>query len=191
MPSSVSSAVGSMPRQEEAVQYDRTTILYHWLTAFLIAALWLIGQTRGYLPRGALRTDYLSLHMVLGVTLACALILRIVWRLTAGRRLPPADDGVLHLAARAVHGVLYLLMIGTVGLGITTAWQHGSNVFNLFSLPSFAPGNRVLAHQLGSWHALAANTVMVVAGLHAAAGIGHHLLMRDNVLRRMVPFLKG
>ena len=37
------------------------------------------------------------------------------------------------------------------------------------------------------WHALAANAILIVAGLHAAAALFHHFILRDATLRRMLP----
>ena len=35
------------------------------------------------------------------------------------------------------------------------------------------------------WHGLAANTVLILAGLHAAAALFHHYVRKDQLLRRM------
>jgi cytochrome b561 len=35
--------------------------------------------------------------------------------------------------------------------------------------------------------ALFANSTLIVAGLHAAAGLFHHFVLKDDVLRRMLP----
>ena len=38
------------------------------------------------------------------------------------------------------------------------------------------------------WHELAANAILIVAGLHAAAALFHHYILRDATLRRMLPW---
>jgi cytochrome b561 len=43
-------------------------------------------------------------------------------------------------------------------------------------------------HLIGGWHALAANAILVVAGVHAAAALFHHYILRDPTLRRMLPW---
>ena len=35
--------------------YDSATIRFHWTTAFLVVALWLVGQTADWFPRGPAR----------------------------------------------------------------------------------------------------------------------------------------
>ena len=42
-------------------------------------------------------------------------------------------------------------------------------------------------HQIEGWHALATNTVLMVAGLHTAAALFHHFILRNATLRRMLP----
>ena len=55
-------------------------------------------------------------------------------------------------------------------------------------VPQLVPGDRALVHQIGDWHALAADAVVIVAGLHSAAALFHHFVLRDATLRRMLPW---
>ena len=71
-------------------------------------------------------------------------------------------------------------------LGLFNTWVRGDNLFDAFSLPSFAPGNKPLRHQVEDLHALAANALLAVAALHAAAALAHHFIFKDAVLRRML-----
>jgi cytochrome b561 len=61
-------------------------------------------------------------------------------------------------------------------------------VYTLVSLPQWHPGDRSFIHQIGNWHALVANAVLIVAGLHSAAALFHHFILRDATLRRMLPW---
>jgi len=168
--------------------HDRAVIVLHWLTAVLVAALRIIGQTIDFAPSGPLRVDYRSLHIVLGGTLGMVIVVRAIWRATRGGMLAPLDRGLLLAIARLVHWVLYILLFVTVGLGLANAWVRGDSLFNLFSIPSFAPGDKALRELIGDWHALAANAILIVAGLHAAAALFHHFVLRDATLRRMLPW---
>lgn len=68
--------------------YDRTTIRFHWTTAALVVALWMIGQTADWFPRGPLRGAAWSMHFTLGAILSAAYLARIEWRVRRSRRLP-------------------------------------------------------------------------------------------------------
>ena len=67
-------------------RYDRTTITLHWLTAALVAALWLLGQTADDFPDGSVaNTGLWSTRVPPGFALALALISRVVWRASGHR----------------------------------------------------------------------------------------------------------
>lgn len=169
------------------LRYDTNTIMLHWLTAGLIVILWLSGQLTDIFGHGEPVIYTVSFHATLGVALGLVLVVRVIWRLTNGRSLPGANSGLLEIAARATHYALYLLIGGTVLLGLLTVWARGQNVWGWFTLPMLDPTNDGLRHQLRGLHGLAANVIGILAGLHAAAALFHHYVLRDGVLRRMLP----
>lgn len=170
--------------------YDRRTIRLHWLTASLVVALWALGQTIDWFPKGLPRTSARSTHIVLGFLLAATLATRIWWRSTAGRHLPHADRGWLGFVAVAVHRLLYVGLVATVLLGIANAWFRGDTLFGLFSFPPFDPANKALRGTIEDWHGTAADALLIVAGAHAAAALFHRIVLRDAVLHRMWPSLR-
>jgi len=168
-------------------RYDGLSILLHWITAALVVSLWTLGQCIDFFPKGAPRIDARSTHFLLGATLALVLIIRMAWRASAGRSLPLADPGWMGVAAKAVHYGLYVLIATTVVLGIFNAWQRGDVVFSVFTIPKLVPGDTALKKILEDLHGDFADAVLIVAGLHAAAALAHHYLLRNPVLRRMLP----
>jgi cytochrome b561 len=164
-------------------RYDGLTIAIHWISAVIVITLWLIGQLVDFVPRGPVRTGIWSTHVTLGFLLAVLLITRIVWRLTSGRQLPPAETGVLGLAAKLGHLALYALLIAVVALGLADAFLRGFNMFDLFHLPQI--GDRAWVRQVNGLHELAANAVMAMALLHAVAALFHRYVLKDQVLARM------
>jgi cytochrome b561 len=172
---------------EPAVSYDGVSIALHWLTAGLVVILWTLGQTIDFFPKGAPKVDARSVHITLGATLGIVLIVRMLWRASAGRRLPLANSGWLGVTAKVVHYGLYLLVVVTVVLGIFNAWQRGDVLFNVYTIPKLIPGDLALKRTLEDLHGDFADVVLIVAGLHAAAALAHHYLLRDRVLRRMLP----
>jgi cytochrome b561 len=167
--------------------YDPRTIALHWATAVLVLLLWCAGQTIDFFPKGAPRVGVRSLHILGGVLLLALVLYRIWWRATQGRRLPEAERTGQQKVASMLHGVIYLLLLATAVLGVTNAWVRGDTLFGILTLPQFDPGNKGLEEQVADLHELAANSVFVVAILHAAMGVVHHVVMHDNVLRRMLP----
>lgn len=115
------------------------------------------------------------------------LLARVAWRSRSGRRLPRATPGWPGIAATVVHYALYVLVGATVALGLFNAWVRGDHVFGLFTLPKFAPEHPGLKPIIEYLHGTLANTLLIVAGAHAMAALIHHFVLRDGVLRRMLP----
>ena len=172
------------PANSTAQRYDRTTVLLHWATAALVLVLWLLGENIDWFSRGDPRVVARSTHIALGVVLALLLVWRIVWRATRGTRLPTAELGRWHWAATLVHFALYALLVCAVAAGVANVWVRGDNIFNLFTVPAFDPGNRALRGQVEELHETFANALLILALLHAAAGTWHYL-RRDGIMQRM------
>ena len=181
-------SVAAQPLETPELRHDPGTIVLHWLTAALVVALWVIGQTVDVFPNGPLRVDYRSIHIAFGAALGVVIIARLAWRLVHRAGPPPLDHGLLLAIARITHWALYGLLVAAVVFGVNYAWARGDSIFNVFRIPQMVPGDRALAHQIGDWHALAANALLIVAGVHAAAALFHHYVLRDATLRRMLPW---
>ena len=165
--------------------YDRGTIALHWLTAALVVTLWGLAQVIDLFPR-ELRVYPRSAHILLGVLLAVIYLIRVIWRNSAGRSLPPADQGWMKIAAKGAHYGLYALVAAALVLGLSYEAVRADNILNLFRLPALAPNDKVLRNFLGDWHGTAANTILILAGLHAAAALFHQYVLKDNLLHRMM-----
>jgi cytochrome b561 len=166
-------------------QYDRRTRLLHWATAILVVTLWVMGRLTKLLPKGPLRLDIWSVHVLLGFTLAAVILSRIVWRLTQGRKLPPPEHGARHVIAVSVHALLYFLLVGVAGLGILNVFAHGFPLFGMWHFPKV--GGEDYDKVVNGWHSLFANIVAAVALFHALAALFHYHVLRDEVLGRMLP----
>lgn len=180
-------AIASEIPHPAARRYDSVTIGFHWLTVLLVAALFimtLVWKSR------ELKPQLESLHISLGIVFAAVLIARLVWRVTAGRRLGGTGTPVIDIASRIMHGLLYLLLAIQVGLGFGLRWFQGEtfSFFGLFAIPSLFAANRPFAHQLEELHNLAAWTLIYLAAAHAAAALLHRYIFKDGVMTRMLPF---
>jgi cytochrome b561 len=164
-------------------RYDAKTMALHWLTAALVLGLWGLAQVIDFFPSGTPRVVARSTHILLGCVLVGVLGVRLAWRMSGGRQLPPLESGLMERASNAVHYALYALVAATLLLGLANTWIRGDNIFNLFRLPGYKPWREMVE----DWHGTAANLVLILAGLHAAAALGHHFVLRDGVLRRMLP----
>jgi cytochrome b561 len=175
------------PVSTGARRYDAVTMIFHWSTAILVLTQWFGAQTIDLFPRGALQVGARSMHIVGGLLLSALLVARIIWRMTRGRRLPPADKGGLDVLAKVVQWGLYGLLVAMVLVGMLLAWTRGDSFFGLFRIPAYEPGNNALADQVQGIHAAIGWLILALAGLHASAALVHRYLWHDDVLGRMLP----
>lgn len=180
-------AAPGRPSTATGEAYDGRTILFHWLTAVLVAGQWVLAHYIDAFPRGPLRVDARSTHIVIGVALVVLLVARASWRATGGRRLAPVAHPLARRLSKATHHLLYLTLAAVLLAGLSNAWVRGDSLFNLFHLPSPAPGDKALRHQVEVVHEWLANGLLILAGAHAAAAILHPLVWKDTVLTRMTP----
>lgn len=150
-----------------------------------------IAQVIDLFPAGSPRVAVRSTHIVLGLLLAAVLLARLAWRATRGRQLPTADQGPLHLVAKATHWTLYALLAAALALGVLTTWARGDNIFGLFRLPKLDPADPDLGHWLLGIHGTAVTVLLGLAVVHAGTALLHHYAWKDGVLRRMLPGRSG
>ncbi|WP_410012344.1 cytochrome b [Sodalis sp. C49] len=172
-------------------RYDKWTITLHWATALIVIFLFASSQIWEQLERGTpWRKGLQSLHISFGIMLAALIVARLIWRGTAGKRLPAASSSLwLHRIAKLTHWALYLLLIGQVTLGFLFRWAQGEPFlfFGLFPVPDIFGVDPMLRRTFGMLHFYTAWTIIILAGLHACAALFHHYVLRDDTLKRMFP----
>ncbi|NNM79996.1 MAG: cytochrome b, partial [Gallionella sp.] len=63
-------------------------------------------------------------------------------------------------------------------------------LLGLLSLPALSPKGSPRGLEIGDIHQAVAIGLLVLVGLHAAAAIFHHWILRDGTLARMFPVEK-
>lgn len=171
-------------------RYGSVTQLFHWLTAVLVLAAFVLGpggsELRVYLPA---RDFERQMHETLGLSVLVLTFLRIMWRVLDKQPVPPEMPAWMHLMSKAAHGGLYLLLLAVPVSAIVGAWLQGHPLTLLAGL-EIAP-KLAMSHGLGNTiaevHGLLGDLILWVAGLHAVAAIYHHVFLRDTVLVSMLP----
>jgi cytochrome b561 len=182
--------------------YSALSITLHWLIALLIL---------GNLAGGFLASDLLDstvaeerqagfrliqLHKSFGLTVLMLSVLRLGLRLVEGfPPLPAHMTATERLLARVTHRGFYLLMLAIPLAGWVMVSASPLNLptfwFGLFPWPHLPTGtDAALARAAGGAHeALAIGAILLIL-LHVAGALKHQLLDRDEVLARMLPFLR-
>lgn len=163
----------------------------HWLVFLLVAVALALIYGHGWAPKGsALRASLKWSHMQVGIVILLLMLPRIVARIRS--LAPPAIRPPLprwqDLFAKTVHAALYLLLIAVPILGIITRmWDPADWDFLGIPLPHVPHPDKPTARQIQGIHETVGNVLMYLAAFHAAVGLFHHYVQRDNVLARMLP----
>jgi cytochrome b561 len=176
--------------QSEPREFDRTTRILHWLSAFVVAAVFALALSVQFATSGQGATTIIQLHRSLGVTVWALMLGRLVWRQYS--RLPEWSAGIpreMKIAARGSEYALYTLMLAQPILGLLETNAHGEriNLFFLGQLPALIGTDRPLARQLLAMHQAVGFTLLGLIALHASAALYHHFWRRDDTLDAMLP----
>ena len=169
-------------------RYAPTLVALHWLTLLLMIAVYALMELRGIYPRGsAERAAMASWHFTLGLTVLAVTTLRLAVRLTTGRPpIVPPPPAWQEKAALAVEVLLYGLLIGLPMLGwLTVNARDVPASFWGLAVPQLLAPDKVLGAALKQVHETLATAGYFLIGLHAAAALFHHHVLRDNTLARM------
>ena len=163
----------------------------HWTIAGLVILAWALGTIAEELPRGLVRASGEFIHIAAGLAILALLVLRLAWRLSDPP--PPLEATPFgrwgDWAATSGHWLLYVLLGAAVLTGIIGQFADGEAlpVFGLFEIASPWMKDHEFAEAVEEVHEVLANALVIVAGLHAAAALAHHWLLRDRTLVRMLP----
>lgn len=170
--------------------YGFVAIALHWLVAITIVGMFILGLwmtgLEYYDPWYHRAPD---LHKSIGVVLFAVMVLRLGWRLIDQHPDPlPTHSRFERVAARLVHGLLYLLPFTVMisGYLISTADGRPIEVFGVVSIPASITSIANQEDVAGAIHLVLAITLITLALLHAAAALKHHFVDHDNTLRRML-----
>jgi cytochrome b561 len=196
-----------------SARYTAVAVTLHWATALLVVAMipvgwWMSDAVMDPALRGKAGQAF-QLHKSVGLTILALSVLRLIWRLVhKAPPLPQAMPGWEKVAAKATHWAFYALMIALpisgwvyTSAGYSVSFERffpvATSWFGLFEVPHIGPvatqseaARKSIGVAAMSAHSAMVWGVIVLAGLHVAAALKHHFFNMDDVLTRMVPFLK-
>lgn len=173
-------------------RYSAVSLTLHWLIAALvIAQVGLVMIADSIDGPGA--RQYIGLHKAVGLTILVLTLARIGWRLAhPAIPLPSGMARWRRVAARATHVLFYvvLLALPLTGWLASSAASRDISWFGLFDWPLLPiGGGREAAGAFMDAHRLVVKGLYLLIVLHVAGALKHHFVDRDDVLRRMLPFL--
>jgi cytochrome b561 len=171
-------------------RYGPVAQALHWLIAALIFVMLGLGYYMEDLPEGTGKLELYGLHKSIGITIALLAALRLVWRLLNPP--PPLPAGMRPWERRAagiVHASLYLMLFMQPLVGFLQSNAAGVPVvlWGFVLLPALIGPDEALGETLIGVHAVGGNLLAILVIVHVAAALRHHFVLKDDVLRRMLP----
>jgi cytochrome b561 len=169
----------------DKARYDRVSILIHWTAALLVGLLFATVWARERAPESA--QALLAAHRACGLLVWLLTLARLLWR--RGHPAPEAALAPPHrLAARSSQALLIALLVVQPATGLAQSLLRGRAFsIGVAAIPALLPKNKAAMALFHKLHELGAWTLAGIVGVHAAAALVHHFILRDEVLRAMLP----
>lgn len=183
-----------------SLRYDRLSQVLHWVTAIVVTIAFILGPGGfGRLMRQGVDPATRSAivwHESLGIVVLLLTILRLVWLVLRPAAPRFAMAGWMHVMAKVVRVALWTLLLALpatafLALGSEghplTLWGH----LRVDQMPLVAESTVARLADWGEVHGFLGDTLMWLSGLHAAAAIFHHAVLKDGVLLAMLSWRKS
>lgn len=161
----------------------------HWIMAGLMIFLLFLGISMMEIDPSPAKWQAYGLHKALGILVLALVVIRILWKLTAGKPAPIDTHQKWERAlSHLIHGLLYLGMIGMPlsGWVMSSAGGHPISFFGLFEVPPLVEKNPEIGKIARSIHDIAGTAIILAILFHFAGAAKHHIMDKDNTLMRMI-----
>jgi cytochrome b len=174
--------------------WDLPTRVFHWLLALSVLVAYITGGERGMA---------FVIHVGAGHLIVLLLLFRILWGFIGSPHSRFADfvfswrsirNYLKDLARfKPSHFVghnplgglmvlaMFLLLLAIIGTGLSNAAARGYQAGSPL-IAAMGSGSRAM----GDVHETLGSLIMILAGVHVAAVLGHWLLARENLVRAMI-----
>ena len=172
-------------------QFGVVAKTFHWLTLALLIGSFTLALTMIDLPLSPRKLQFYSWHKWFGVTVFLVTVLRLGWRLLNPAPSPPVSmPRWQRRLARLSHATLYtiLIVMPLTGWVMSSALNLPVVYLGVIYIPSPFGVDPALGEAMKIVHRGLAITLLVLVSVHFAAAIYHHFILRDDVLRRMLPW---
>jgi cytochrome b561 len=171
---------------EKPKRYHPLLIVLHWLLAFMIIFMLLVGLlSLKWMPNNPAKLLPLGFHMATGILILVLMLVRLVVRVTTKKPEPAtAGNRFLDFIGKLTHYALYLFAILMAISGIGVASKAG-----LFTIVFGASGAPLpvdfFVYPVRYAHGYIALILLALIALHFAAAMYHQFFRKDRLLSRM------
>ena len=174
-------------------RYHPASIFLHWLVFLLVIAAFITIELKGQYPKGSEARELCkSIHGVFGQLIFITMAVRLAIRFKYGAPTPTNPMPIFANLAKAMHWLLYALLLISPIFGILY-FQYAGKEIHFFGLvwPQFVTPNPENKKLVEGIHEFLGNSLYFLIGLHAIAGLWQHYVIKDDTLRRMLNKVKA
>ncbi len=164
---------------------------FHWATVLLLVGSFSIAVSMESLPLSPRKLQLYAWHKWVGVTVFLVVILRLAWRVANPVPRQPAN---LAQWQRRLAGLSHAALYGLLIVMPLTGWIMSAALnlpvvyLGLIHIPSPFGVDRALGEAMRAVHLTLAVALLALVSLHASAALYHQFILRDDVMRRMLPW---
>lgn len=171
-------------------QFGSIAKFFHWIIALIVLAMIPFGFWMTGLEFSPEKLELYMLHKSFGMLVLMLAGLRILWRFS--NKTPKhlsTHTSLEKFLAKVIHILLYIGIIGMPLSGwlMTSAGNYANVFFGLFDIPHILPQDQEQFKLLKDIHEYTAIALICGIGLHFIGAAKHHILDRDETLKRMAP----
>jgi cytochrome b561 len=165
------------------------TKAFHWVMAAIMLPQIVVGYVMSGLGEGdPLKGVLIYYHKSMGILLLCLVIARIIWRLTEKNPALPKDMPKWQAVAAEWNLTFLYIMMGLMplsGLLMSLLGGYPVKFFHYFTLSPLTEKS-LTGYIFFKTHVIGGYIISASIILHVMAAFYHHLIRKDNVLKRMI-----
>jgi cytochrome b561 len=182
--------------QRTSTQYDFLSQAFHWVTAVVVTVAFILGpggfgrlMHQGVDP--ATQSDIVW-HESFGLLVFALTVLRLIWVVLRSTAPKFQMANWMQNMGKLVHVALWAMLLVLPITALLALGSEGHPLtllggIRLDKMPMIAESSIAKLADWGDVHSFLGDAIMYFAGLHAAAAIFHHFVLRDDVLKAMLP----
>ena len=180
-----------MPFRNTSERFGVVAKTFHWLTVLLLVGSFTLALLLIDLPLSPRKLQLYSWHKWTGATIFLLTLMRLGWRLAnPAPQLPARMPRWQRRLAKLSHAALYsvLLIMPLTGWVMSSALNLPLVYLGIIYVPSPFGVDQALGEAMKIVHGTLAVILLALIAVHVAGALYHHLVLRDDVLRRMLPW---
>ncbi len=176
-----------LPLRDTPRAYGKVTRTLHWSIAALLLWQFMTMTLKVVFEISPRDSAVIASHGPVGTAVFGLIVIRVVWAFANAGRRPDHGRGMIGIAAKAGHGILYLVMIAVPLLALLRAFGSGRG-FAPFGFTLFPTREEPIAWMVSLGNAAHGTTGWIFGALilgHIAMVGVHEAMWKDGTLSKM------